>query len=157
MPNANLSNTRLINLSYNPTLRVDSQFGVGYGDDITQVKEILLDVVDAHVLIFDEPAPAVTLGELGDSAVAFNLRVWTTREDYWNIYFDVMEIVKRHFTRRESTFPTPRWTCIWTSSKQHTHRFHARVDSRLEVHPGDGSALQYWIYVPMFPPGLQGP
>ncbi len=107
IPNANLSNTSVVNLSHNPTRRVDFEFGVGYGDDITQVKDILLETVSSHELVLEDPAPRVMLKELGDSAVVFSLRVWARREDYWNLYFEVMETVKRRFDKEGVNIPYP--------------------------------------------------
>ena len=107
IPNANLSNSSTINYSQNPTRRVDFRFGVGYQDSATRVREILTDIAENHELIRDNPAPTVTLGELGDSAVVFNMRVWSKREDYWAIYFAVMETVKDRFDEEGISIPYP--------------------------------------------------
>ncbi len=107
IPNAHLSNSSTINYSENPTRRLDFKFGVGYQDNTTQVREILMDVAEGHELILDDPAPTVTLGELGDSAVVFNMRVWSRREDYWAIYFAVMETVKNRFDQEGISIPYP--------------------------------------------------
>jgi small conductance mechanosensitive channel len=107
IPNANLSNTSTVNYSHNPTRRVDFSFGVGYGDDISRVKETLFGIAQEHQLIMDEPAPAVMLSELGDSAVVFRMRVWSRKEDYWTVFFEVTEAVKRAFDREGISIPYP--------------------------------------------------
>ena len=107
VPNAVLSNVSATNFSVNPTRRIDFVFGVGYDDNISQVKLILREIADKHPLIFDDPEPQVVLAEHGDSAVVFYLRAWCKREDYWNIYFEIQEKVKMTFDRSGITIPYP--------------------------------------------------
>ena len=107
IPNANLSNNSAINYSANDTRRIDFKFGVGYGDDIQNVKNILSTIAEEHALIFKDPAPQIVLGEHGDSAIVFFLRVWCKKEDYWNIYFELLEKVKVRFDEAGINIPYP--------------------------------------------------
>jgi len=107
IPNGNLSNSAAVNYSANPTRRIDFRFGVGYEDDIDEVKSILSDVANGHELIAQEPAPQVKLAEHEDSSVVFLLRVWCRGEDYWAVYYDIMETVKRSFDREGISIPYP--------------------------------------------------
>lgn len=107
VPNANLSNAVTINYSVNPTRRVDFQFGVGYDDDLDLVKETLMGMISDHELVMEEPAPQVLLTEYGDSAITFSARAWCKREDYWTIYFQIMDQAKRIFDEKGISFPYP--------------------------------------------------
>ena len=59
--------------------------GVAYGASVEQVEGLLLQVASSHSLVLQEPAPAVLLLNLGDSALEFELRVWTANFDQWAV------------------------------------------------------------------------
>ena len=107
IPNGNLSNNSAVNYSAYDTRRINFQFGVGYNDDIHKVKDTLQTLAAEHELILDDPPPQVVLGEHGDSALMFYLRVWCKSEDYWVIYFDMMEKVKIAFDQEGINIPYP--------------------------------------------------
>ncbi len=107
IPNAGLSNTATVNYSVNPTRRVDFAFGVGYQDDIGKVKQILKGLADSNPLVLKDPAPQIVLGEHGDNAVVFYLRMWCEKDNYWSIYFDTMEKAKIEFDKEGINIPYP--------------------------------------------------
>ncbi len=107
IPNANLSNNSTVNYTANETRRIDFKFGVGYGDDLQKVKEVLLGLAQEHPLIFSDPPPQVVLGEHGDSAIIFLFRVWCKTADYWSIYFELQEKVKLRFDEAGINIPYP--------------------------------------------------
>ncbi|OPL10487.1 MAG: mechanosensitive ion channel protein MscS [Firmicutes bacterium ML8_F2] len=105
IPNATLSNNSTINYNINPLRRIDFSIGVGYEDDIDKVKSLLLEIADKHPLVLDDPPPQVVMGEHGDSAVVYYFRMWSKREDYWTIYFALLEEIKRVFDREGINIP----------------------------------------------------
>jgi len=107
IPNANLSNNSTVNYTANEIRRIDFKFGVGYGDDLQKVKEVLLGLAQEHPLIFSDPPPQVVLGEHGDSAIIFLFRVWCKTGDYWSIYFELQEKVKLRFDEVGINIPYP--------------------------------------------------
>jgi len=107
VPNALLSNSSTINFSKNPVRRLDLSFGVGYEASIDQVRSILLDLANRHELVFEDPPPQVLLGEHGDSAIVFYLRMWCNAGDYWPLYFEFLETVKKAFDEAGINIPYP--------------------------------------------------
>jgi small conductance mechanosensitive channel len=107
IPNGPLSNGSLTNFSTEPQRRVDMSFGIGYEDDIAKAKEVLNRLVAEESRIIQEPAPQIMVGELGDSSVNFNVRVWCNAADYWGIYFDMQEKVKYAFDKDGISIPFP--------------------------------------------------
>ncbi|WBW99755.1 mechanosensitive ion channel family protein [Oceanirhabdus sp. W0125-5] len=107
IPNGELANSSSVNYSAHSTRRVDFKFGVGYEDDILKVKKILNKIAENHELVLQDPAPQVFLSEHGDSSVNFSLRLWCKTEDYWKIYFEIMEIVKLEFDKEGINIPYP--------------------------------------------------
>ena len=58
-----------------------------------------------HTESMNDPAPIVKVNSYGDSAVRLIVRVWTKREDYWDVYFDITESVKSEFDKNGITIP----------------------------------------------------
>lgn len=107
IPNGNLSNNSVVNYSAEKTRRVDFTFGIGYEDDIKKAKEVLLKVVSDNEFVLKEPEPFIGVSELADSSVNFAVRVWVNSENYWNVYFNVMENVKIAFDKESISIPYP--------------------------------------------------
>jgi small conductance mechanosensitive channel len=107
IPNGSLSNGSITNLSTEPTRRVDFVFGIGYDDNFEDAKKVLNEVIKKDKRILKDPAPFVKIGELGDSSVNFTVRVWAKGEDYWDVYFDMYEFVKKEFDKNKISIPYP--------------------------------------------------
>jgi small conductance mechanosensitive channel len=82
-------------------------FGVGYGDDLDKVEEVLLRVVKAHPKVMQEPEPVVRVGALADSSVNFIVRPWAKTSDYWAVYWDLLKSVKQAFDAEGINIPFP--------------------------------------------------
>ena len=65
------------------------------------------DVVAAHPLVLDEPEPVIRVHELADSSVNFVVRPWVKGEDYWTVYWDLMQQVKERFDADGISIPFP--------------------------------------------------
>ena len=52
-------------------------------------------IVEAHPLALKDPAPFVRLSAHDASALVYTVRVWCKSADYWTVYFDLMEDVKK--------------------------------------------------------------
>jgi small conductance mechanosensitive channel len=107
IPNAKITGDNIINWSTKGTRRVDMVFGIGYGDDIDSAKQTMADVLVADDRILKDPPPQIALMELGDSSVNFVVRPWVKINDYWGVYFDTMEKVKKAFDAKGITIPYP--------------------------------------------------
>ena len=105
LPNGNLSNSSIINYSANKTRRVDLEISVSYNSDIEKVKKILTGIVDKHKLILHDEEKFCRLKTHGSSALIFVLRVWVNTGDYWTVYFDLMENIKKEFDKNNIEIP----------------------------------------------------
>ena len=107
IPNGLLSNGCVKNLFIEETRRVDMTYSISYSDDIKKTKEVLDGVLKANPLILQDPAPDIFVSEHGASSINFLVRPWTKSENYWPVYFGVMEEVKLAFDRENITIPFP--------------------------------------------------
>jgi len=108
IPNSPLATGSITNFSAMPTRRIDFAFGIGYGDDIDKAKDILLKMAqnDDRVLKEENP-PEVMVEALADSSVNLKLRTWVKSEDYWTLFFDTTENVKKQFDAAGISIPFP--------------------------------------------------
>ena len=107
IPNGILANGTITNMSVEANRRVDWVFGVGYDDDVRQVKEILQGLLDADERILKEPATTIALNEFGDSSVNFVVRAWVAAGDLWPVKWDMNEKVKAAFDEAGISIPYP--------------------------------------------------
>lgn len=107
IPNGGLSTGSMINYSAEPLRRVDWTFGISYTDSIDKAREIILEIINADTRVHQEPAPFVGVISLGDSSVNLVTRVWVDASDYWNLFFEVNEKVKKAFDEKGISIPFP--------------------------------------------------
>lgn len=107
LPNASITNSKLINYSQKETRRVDIQLEVEYGTDIELVKKTVLDEVGKCAEVINEPAPFVRLTEMKDSSLCVTLRVWCNAEDFWGLKFKLLENLNEEFGKKGISFAYP--------------------------------------------------
>jgi len=107
IPNSSLTGGNIVNWSATGTRRVDMVFGIGYEDDIDKAKQVISEILAADDRIFKDPAPQVALSELADSSVNFVARPWVKTGDYWGVFFDTTEAVKKRFDAEGISIPYP--------------------------------------------------
>jgi small conductance mechanosensitive channel len=107
VPNSAIMSSIITNYSANETRRVDLVFGVGYDDDLDKVHAILREIVEADERILEEPEYVIKVNELADSSVNFICRPWVKSGDYWAVYWDLTETVKKRFDQEGISIPFP--------------------------------------------------
>ncbi|MBT8485334.1 MAG: mechanosensitive ion channel family protein [Phycisphaerales bacterium] len=107
VPNNQIWNGVITNVTGKPTRRVDLVFGIGYTDDMDRAVEIIREVITAHPKVHDDPAPTIRVNELGDNSVNVIARPWANTADYWEVYWDVMHRVKMRFDEEDINIPFP--------------------------------------------------
>jgi len=108
IPNSDISASRIINYSCEGMRRVDMNFTASYDAPTEKVKAAILEAVGKIDAISDTPAvPFVRVSNYLDSSIEYVVRVWTTNENYWGVYFDLMEGVRDAFEQNqiEMTYP----------------------------------------------------
>ena len=107
IPNGPLANGNIANYSTEDKRRVDFVFGIGYSDCIDKARSVIKSVLDADERIHKDPDAVIVVSELADSSVNFTVRVWADSADYWGIYFDTTESVKKSFDAQGISIPFP--------------------------------------------------
>lgn len=107
VPNSELWNTRLINYSRNQTRMTNMEIGISYAADIEKARQIMLDLAASDERVAKDPAPAVFVDNLGDSAVVMRYRVWIGNADFWASQRYLLEETKRRLDAAGIEIPFP--------------------------------------------------
>ena len=105
IPNGALGNGDIINYSKEEERRVDLVFSVDYSTDLKLAKEIIEKEIENHQLILKDKGYFVRLGEMAASSLDIKTRVWVKNADYWTVYFDLLENVKKKFDENNISVP----------------------------------------------------
>lgn len=108
IPNKDIVNGSVINVTANDTRRVEWIFGVGYDEDVKKVKSVLEEILNANTLVLQDPAPLVAVNGLNDFSVDFIVRAWCKKEDYLDLMLGVNESVKIRFDAEGIEIPYPK-------------------------------------------------
>ncbi|EMO0472254.1 small-conductance mechanosensitive channel MscS [Pluralibacter gergoviae] len=107
IPNGKITTGNIINYSREPVRRNEFIIGVAYDSDIDQVKQLLTNIIESDERILKDRDMTVRLNELGASSINFVVRCWSKSSDLQNVYWDVLERVKRDFDANGISFPYP--------------------------------------------------
>jgi small conductance mechanosensitive channel len=107
IPNQQVWEGVITNLTARETRRVDLVFSIGYDDDIQLAIQILKDAVAEHPLTLGEPEPTVAVTALADSAIELLCGAWTRTADYLLVYRGLLADVKTRFDAAGITIPYP--------------------------------------------------
>ena len=107
VPNAAVWGSAITNFSALGKRRVDTVVAVAYGTDLTKAVDVARTALQKVPGVLADPAPAVAVGSLGDSAVMINVRPWAACADYWAVFSGAQQAVKEAFEREGITIPFP--------------------------------------------------
>jgi len=107
IPNGAVFGSTIENITHHATRRVDVAVGVDYGAGIDETRAILEKVVASLDSVLPDPASAVVLGDLGDSAVGWTCRVWVKKEDFWGVKEALTREVKMQLDAAGIGIPFP--------------------------------------------------
>ena len=107
IPNGILTDSSIVNYSSKEIRRVDLTFSVSYEEDVIRVKNVLINILKNNELVLEEPEFFVVISMHGDSAINFIVKAWCKTEDYWTVYYDLLETVKIKFDEEGISIPYP--------------------------------------------------
>ncbi|GAD80132.1 mechanosensitive ion channel family protein [Vibrio ezurae] len=107
IPNNKIWGDVINNMTSERVRRVDMVFGIGYSDDFDFAIEISKKVLQNHDKVLKHPEMNVRVHTLNESSVDLIVRPWVRTDDYWDVYWDVTEEIKRQFDANGITIPFP--------------------------------------------------
>ena len=109
IPNGKISNDTIVNYTSSNVRRVDFDVCVSYENEAAHVLSVMIDMLAAHPLVLSEEGlkPYAHVKEYRHSHICYTARAWCATQDYWTVYFDIMDAIQPTFTKHGVTFSYP--------------------------------------------------
>ena len=109
LPNSKIANDSIVNYSHAPRRRVEFLISVSYDDDTDKVREVLRQLLTEHPLVLKEEGimPVVHVKEFRDNDIGYTARAWVENQNYWTVYYDIMNKMKPTLDKNGITFSYP--------------------------------------------------
>lgn len=107
VPNSELATKAIINYTKTENRRVDINVGVAYGENIANVRAIMLKTLENDSRILNHPEPMVVLTEMADSSLNVSLRIYVKPDYYWNVFYEYNETIYNKLTENNVNIPFP--------------------------------------------------
>lgn len=108
MPNGNVANTDIDNRTMNPKRRIGLNLKFSFNEDLDKVRKIMLDTMWKHPLILNDPEPDVRLNEIGEYEMKLIVRCWAESSNYWQVYWEQLEAIKKALDAQGIEMPVPK-------------------------------------------------
>lgn len=107
IPNSKLVNSIIVNKTRYDLVRVDCKFGVSYDSDLEKVKVLLNNIVKDGELLLEKPKPVIGISSYEQSAVIWDMYVWTRKDDRFKAKYYLGQEVKKVFDANGIRIPFP--------------------------------------------------
>ena len=106
VPNSEITGSTVTNYTASDKRRLEYRITASYDAPVEDVKAALLRAAE-HPLRMQEMQPIARVNGYGESAIEYVLYLWIRPKDYMDVYYDVLENVKREFDAAgiEMTYP----------------------------------------------------
>ena len=105
IPNASASNDTIVNYSQKDTRRVDLVFQIAYENDFEKAKTIIEDCAKQTGYLLQDKSLFVRVSAHNSSSIDIKAKMWVKSSDYWPMYHDMLENVKKAFDQNDITIP----------------------------------------------------
>ena len=108
IPNGALMNSNISNCSSEELRRVDLTFNIAGSEPIKKVQATIMKVVVATDKAMADPAPDVQPLAGIPGGLEYTVRVWCKTEDYWDLYFELNQLIVEAFGEKGVKAPALR-------------------------------------------------
>lgn len=122
IPNGQLSNGSITNVTSPDDRRIDIIVGVGYGEDLDRVKSVFNQVLskEENIIGSGDRMTEVYVDALSDSSVNIGIRAWVKTEAYWDTRHRLLENIKKACDRENIEIPYNTVSVSVKKEEQHT-------------------------------------
>ena len=108
VPNGNLMNSNVTDYTAEPTRRVDLVFACAKSEKPAEIQQCILDAVAKSRYALQDPAPFAHISGGTNESMEFTVRVWCKTEEYWDLYFELNQIIVEAFGEKGVKAPAMR-------------------------------------------------
>lgn len=105
IPNGQLANGAVTNISREPERRVDLVISTSYDTPVEKAKAVLKRIAEENEKVLHEKGYTIRLNAHSASSLDYIFRVWAKTPDYWEVYFGLMETVIIEFNKEGIEIP----------------------------------------------------
>ena len=107
VPNSKITTCEVNNYSSSPEIRVVINVPVSYKADIDKTKKVLFNTAKSvdKILTDEKYTPQVRLEKYGESSLDFVVRCWCDFKDYWQVYYQLMDDIKKALDENDIPIP----------------------------------------------------
>lgn len=107
VPNGNLANNIIVNVTAADQRKLEIKVGISYEDSIAKAKTVLQRLIEENENVLREEEAQVFVAELGESSVVLGLRCWVKTDQYYRTLWQMNEQIKEEFDRAGIHIPYP--------------------------------------------------
>ena len=108
VPNGSLMNSNVVDYTVEPQRRVDLVFSCAKSEKPAEIQQCILDAVATSQYALQDPAPFARISGGTNEAMEFTVRVWCKTENYWDLYFELNQIIVEAFAAKGVQAPALR-------------------------------------------------
>ena len=109
VPNETLIKSELTNLSRFELRRIDLLIRVGYGENLEEVRDLLLQLAEEEPRILEDPKPIFFCQDFEANGVLLQFSSWTRREAFLEVRSALQIAVRKRLDERGISVPVSRW------------------------------------------------
>lgn len=107
VPNGNLANNVIVNVTAADRRKLEITVGISYEDSIQTAKAVLQRLLTEHPLVLHDQEAQVFVAELGESSVVLGVRCWVKTDQYFPVLWQLNEQIKEAFDEAGIHIPYP--------------------------------------------------
>ena len=108
VPNGNLMNSNVTDYTAEDKRRVDLVFSCAKSEKPAEIQQCILDAVATSKFALKDPEPFARISGGTNEAMEFTVRVWCNTADYWDLYFELNQIIVEAFAAKGVQAPALR-------------------------------------------------
>ncbi len=108
MPNGNVSNSDIDNRTMEKYRRIDLNLKFSFDADIDEVRKVIIRGMSKHPKLAGHLPVDVWLDEIGEYQMKIMARCWVESVEYWPVYWEQLEAVKKELDREGIKMPIPK-------------------------------------------------
>ena len=105
IPNFQITSNNIINYTNQNIRRIDFSFIVDYNTNIGVLKSIVEEIFEKDSRVLSDPKPLIGINSMGNNSMEFISKPWVKTEDYWDVYYELMEKIKEKFDENGIVLP----------------------------------------------------
>ena len=121
VPNGNLANNVIVNVTAADRRKLEITVGISYDDSIQKAKGVLQRLLAEHPLVLHDQEAQVFVAELGDSSVVIGFRCWVKTDQYFPALWQLNEQIKEAFDEAGINIPYPQMD-VHMNADKHSSR-----------------------------------